>query len=345
MTSRAAAVIIIAVLNHPIGSANFNAPFVARSPYRVSELPDAIVPLDRLERGVAPAPADAAPDRVSLLRRVGLGICLAVGLMGAGAPAMAAGPPPIAISKTMELSIVGGENKPGKLVDVAEGDPSLGVTVAVHGIRGSPSTIQTVIEGAAAGGGVVKAFTYDDQFRSLEDSSRDLANEIASWKQENPGRPLSIQSHSMGGRIVLGALQDLQERGLLADGAPIHATLIAPPLGGYGSANSARWAPDFVARLIAGIVPGRGMGTSSDFQKMLEALKLPANVETTVLLAENDTLVDTTLPGFQRIVDNLHATIRHVRDADHVNILEKLGHPEEFLTFDGKTAKLPELPR
>lgn len=229
------------------------------------------------------------------------------------------------ITEEMEQAILKGSNGAGKLIDIAANGGTDGLTVTVHGINGSPSTIQTFSDQAAAQGKHVKTFVYDDRHRSLQDSSKELATAIAEWKAAHPGRPIDIQTHSMGGRVVLGALQHLRDHGHLDDGAPVHLTMVAPPLGGFAAANTASWAPRFLDGLIGGVAPGRDMGTTSDYQQMLEKLTLPANVHTNIVLGTLDTLVDATMSGFKRISENLRARVSEITGADHTNIV---AHPE-----------------
>lgn len=225
------------------------------------------------------------------------------------------------VTEEMEQALLQGSNGTGKLVDVAANDGTDGITITVHGINGSPQTIQAFSDHAASQGKHVKTFAYDDRHRSLQDSSRELATAIADWKAEHPGRPIDIQTHSMGGRVVLGALQNLQDWGVLDDGAPVRLTMVAPPLGGFASANTARWAPRVFDSLIGGVAPGRDMGTTSDFQQTLEKLTLPANVHTNIVLGTLDTLVDATMSGFKRISENLRARVSEISGADHTDIV------------------------
>ena len=94
----------------------------------------------------------------------------------------------------------------GALVDVHIGDVDQLTVIAVHGFRGRAGDLSPLIEKAIVAGHTVKAFAYDDRFRSLEDTSRDLASAIEQWWAIHPHAPLRIDAHSMGGRVALGAL-------------------------------------------------------------------------------------------------------------------------------------------
>ncbi|MCK6552849.1 hypothetical protein L6R52_43900, partial [Myxococcota bacterium] len=157
--------------------------------------------------------------------------------------------------------------------------------------------------------------------RRLTDSSIDLATQLRTWLDVNPGAPLAIDAHSMGGRVVLAALDQLAREGRLGARA-ISLNLIAPPLGGYTAANAARWAPSFLGGAFDGLRPGIDMGTSSSFQERLEALALPPNVHTTIWVAERDTIVDPSMAGFAQIRARLGAETRVVPGATHDSIID-----------------------
>lgn len=225
------------------------------------------------------------------------------------------------VDETRESEIVGGNNRPGRLVQLAQGRN--GATVTVHGINASPDHVGPLSQQAAQQGREVHTFAYDDRFRRLRDSSADLAQELGTWMDRNPGQPLNLRAHSMGGRVALGALAQLQEEGRLR-GRPVHLDLIAPPLGGYQAADWARM--DFTDALgasVPGMRPGKDMGTGSDFQQRLENLRLPENVTTRILVGDRDTVVDPNLPGFRRIAQNLRAQLIQVPGADHETIVAR----------------------
>ena len=228
------------------------------------------------------------------------------------------------VDETQERGIVGGINRQGRMVQLTPGQPGQSRNVAVvtvHGINASPDHVAPLAHQAAQNGQEVHTFAYDDQFRRLRNSSADMAHELGTWMDRNPGQPLQIRAHSMGGRVALGALAQLQQEGRL-QGRPVNLDLIAPPLGGYHSADWARL--DFADALgdsIPGMRPGKDMGTNSDFQLRLENLRLPENVTTRILLGDGDTVVDPNLPGFRRIAQNLRAQTIVVPGADHDSIV------------------------
>lgn len=224
-------------------------------------------------------------------------------------------------NEAQERQLLGGTNQPGRLVQLMEGRN--GAVITVHGVNAAPDAVNSLAEPGVRTGQEVHTFAYDDRFRSLSDSSQDLARQLRQWMERNPGQPLNLRAHSMGGRITLGALALLQEQGQLL-GRPIQLDLVAPPLGGFVAANWAR--ADFtgvLGSLIPVMRPGQDMGTGSGFQERLENLRLPANVRTRIFVGDRDQVVDPNLAGFQRIQRNLRAQLIRLPDADHDSILEQ----------------------
>lgn len=223
------------------------------------------------------------------------------------------------IDESYERALLGGQNNPGRLVPLAQG--GRGTTVTIHGINGAPTDVQALSEQAAGEGHNVQTFVYDDNFRRLTDSSQDLAGELREWMRANPGQPLRIQAHSMGGRVALGALARLQEEGQLRN--PVELDLIAPPLGGFGGANAARMDfLDVIGRVAPNVRPGRDMGSDSDFQQQLERLQLPG-VRTRIITGREDTVVDAQLPGFRAIARNLAAQQLQL-PGDHSTVIDQV---------------------
>lgn len=217
---------------------------------------------------------------------------------------------------------LGGDNRPAQTVQIGAGQPGLAAVFTIHGMNGSPANLQPIAEMAQQEGKEVHALVYDDQFRRLTDTSSELARHLGEWLERNPGRPLHLSAHSMGSRIALGALEQLNRQGRLS-GRPIQLDLLAPPLGGFASADLARL--DFtgaLGSLIPGVRPGHDMGSTSGFQERLESLHLPPNVSTRIFLGGRDRLIDPNTSGFQRIAANLNAAIVHLPEAAHGNLPE-----------------------
>jgi hypothetical protein len=225
---------------------------------------------------------------------------------------------PEKLDESFERAVLEGVRKPGKLVTLSEGDARKPLALTIHGINGNPEDVRTLIEDAKRAGETALTFCYDDQYRRLTQSAGELAEQLGAQLDENPRRPLEISAHSMGSRVALSALGQLNEQGKLT--MPVELRLIAPPLGGFGSANGAALMPKFLGEHISGVQPG--MGTASDFQHELEALRLPANVKVTVFTGGRDDIVDPSLEGFGRIVENLRAKHVVLPEADHVGAVE-----------------------
>ncbi len=224
-------------------------------------------------------------------------------------------------NEAQERELLGGTNQPGRLIPLVQGRN--GAVVTIHGVNAAPGAVDSLAEPGVRTGQEVHTFAYDDRFRRLGDSSRDLAGQLAEWMDRNPGQPLSLRAHSMGGRVTLGALSVLQEQGRLG-GRRINLDLVAPPLGGFSAANWARAdVTGVLGRVIPVLRPGQDMGTSSGFQEQLEALRLPANVRTRIFVGGRDEVVDPNLAGFQRIQRNLGAELIRLPEADHNTILEQ----------------------
>src|SRR5439155_16854702 len=67
------------------------------------------------------------------------------------------------IDEKVERAILGGKNKPGKLVELAAGDPGSPESLTIHGINADPETVKPFALDAANDGNGVMTFAYDDQ--------------------------------------------------------------------------------------------------------------------------------------------------------------------------------------
>jgi hypothetical protein len=222
-------------------------------------------------------------------------------------------------NEQFEAKEVGGPNQPGVLV-LLGGDQRNSLTITVHGIMCAPNSVGELSAQAADAGGAVATFAYDDAYRRLTYSARDLACGAKVWLAENPGKTLTFDGHSMGCRIILGALAILKDEGALS-GRAIDVNLVAPCLAGYDSADWAIFAMPVLENLIPNTQPGKDMGTHSSFQKMLAGLTLPENVKVRVFSAGQDTVVDVDAPAFKAMVKSLGAQPIFFPDANHMSIL------------------------
>jgi pimeloyl-ACP methyl ester carboxylesterase len=208
------------------------------------------------------------------------------------------------------------------MVRIGPARPNAPALLTIHGINDAPLSMQALGERGQQNGLEVHTLAYDDRFRRLRDTSGDLAGQLREWIEQNPGRPLHISAHSMGARIALGALSELQQQGQL-DGRQLHLDLLGPPLGGFEAADLARLdLTGVLGATIPGLRPGHDMGSTSGFQERLESLRLPPTVSTRIFLGGRDRLVDPNSPGFQTIAANLNAAIVTLPEAAHGNLPE-----------------------
>lgn len=246
---------------------------------------------------------------------------------------------PRAITEEHEASILRGAHGRGVLVELSPGALGATTLVTIHGINAAPDTIQPLHERAQHDGARVLTFVYDDRHSRLTDASRSLAGELATWMKEHPGQPLRIQAHSLGGRVALGALHRLNAEGALK--SPVELTLLAPPLAGYASANGARFLPDFLARAIGGAMPGKDLGTNSDYQRMLEALELPSSVSAHIYLAAGDTIAAPDSPTNVKIAQHLRARLFWVEGAEHTSVVGRVASGDPAGIVDISPPPLP----
>lgn len=213
-----------------------------------------------------------------------------------------------ASNETVERNIIGGKDKPGVLVDLG-GDIKKGATLTVHGINDNPGSAMPLGEKAKAQGSNHKTFAYDDNYRRLDKSAADFAQQTSDVLKDLPkGAKLTVNAHSMGTRVALMGLDQLAKEGKL-DGRKVELNMVSPPLQGFDSANYAKLAPGFLGKAIKNVEPGKDMGSSSPFQKDLEAVRLPANVKVRVLYSSRDEVVDTKDPKFSQLAKQLGAQV------------------------------------
>ncbi|HSE41613.1 MAG TPA: alpha/beta hydrolase [Acidobacteriota bacterium] len=215
----------------------------------------------------------------------------------------------------------------GTLVELSKGQPDRPMTVTIHGIKASPTMVDSLSKRAAKAGDAVKTFAYDDKNTSLTKSSKDLAKGLHQWMKENPGRTLRIDAHSMGGRVALGALDELmknkESRALLKD-RKVELNLIASPINGLASGYGASipgnipLAGPFVREFGPYVKPGMDMTPTSDFQDRLDNLKLPKNVKVRAFISDKDDVVNYG-DSFDKMCKQLHAKKVYLHNSDHVS--------------------------
>jgi hypothetical protein len=245
--------------------------------------------------------------------------------------ASTSGRQPASIDGGFEHNLLKETHGHGTLVDVRTGAADKPTTVFVHGIPGAASSLTGVIQKAIDAGGTVKAFAYDNKFRSLEDSSGDLASSIETWMDDNPGRPLRVAAHSAGGRLALGALAILERDGRLT--GDVELNLIASPIAGVKSAIFSLLAPGF----LPWIRPSRGIASVSRFQGVIDRLELPSNVKVNIFVGDKDDVFKHSTKKYTDLVEKLHATLKVFANATHMSILDEVARlPDVFPTSSAR---------
>jgi len=221
--------------------------------------------------------------------------------------------------KSAELDLIGGKDKPGRLIPQG-GNPKKGITITVHGINDNPSSVEPLGNKAKKTGEAITTFAWDDKSRRLSDSSDDFAICLHDLLQTHPNSPITINAHSMGGRMAAVALGRLEKTGSL-DGKNIALNLVAPPLKGFPAADHS-WigvgiAPDLKSSI--------DMGSNSKFQKELENLQLK-NTQVEIYTGAEDEIA-TPDPEWENLAKKLAGgkppTI--VPNTNHDNAPENIG--------------------
>lgn len=215
--------------------------------------------------------------------------------------------------------------KAGRLVDYTIGPyshekPNRPMTVTVHGVANSPEGVKALSDRAEKAGDKVKTFMYDDTGAPLAKSSHDLAKSLEKQLKENPDRPLRIDAHSMGGRVALAAVDELNRKGLLK-GRKVELNLVASAINGDSRGTAALVAAQSpILGPALGEAPyiksGQDMSSHSDFQGRLENIKLPPNVKVRVFTGGQDSKVDRD-EKFNAMCKQLNAERVHFPKADH----------------------------
>lgn len=221
--------------------------------------------------------------------------------------------------------------KGGRLVDYTIGPyshekPGRPMTVTVHGVANSPEGMRPLSDRAEKAGDKVKTFMYDDPGARLAKSSHDLAKSLEKQLKENPDRPLRIDAHSMGGRVALAAVDELNRKGLLK-GRKVELNLVASAINGDSrgtAALAAAKAPLTGPALgeIPYIKSGQDMSRHSEFQAGLDKITLPPNVKVRVFTGGQDSKVDRD-EKFDAMCKHLNAERVHFPKADHDSAVDE----------------------
>lgn len=184
--------------------------------------------------------------------------------------------------------------------------------IGVHGIKDSPKSILKLSSTLNTCDKAV--FVYDDLRKRLTVTSKHFSDEFI--RLSDSYEKVFIDAHSMGARIVLYGLFQMKQIDTL-----IELNLMAPNLIGHRSADFAKFS-FWPLTKIAGVRPGKDLGRNSKFQKILNNIKLPSNIETHIWTGENDSIIDSGADLFSEIVENLNATWTIIDNAAHAAIIE-----------------------
>lgn len=276
-------------------------------------------PQDGVDQVTLSAPAPQVPTglpRIALL----VALCASLGACASlpGGPIVARQTGEPITRQNLAAELPGGD-RCGRLVPLSRQQADRPTHVTVHGMNGAPVNLQALTDQAAAQDYNTMAFVYEDRQCTLRETARDLASELADWRQAHPTRPLRIDAHCMGARISLKALSEMGVRA-----GAVQLNMLTPPLGGFALANTAQLVPRPLARLFPGTLPGYDMGSSSDFQAELERTTLPGNIKTRIFYGQRDELIDYTRPVFHQVQQNLRASVHYVPDADHMQVIDEV---------------------
>ncbi|MBX3171708.1 MAG: hypothetical protein KF760_30135 [Candidatus Eremiobacteraeota bacterium] len=250
------------------------------------------------------------------LRRTATVACMALSMAGllAGPVSAAAGEQFAQIEQLTEKAekkILKESDGRGQIVRLKEGIPGRGIHLSIHGLGAHPGDMAPLTNRAEARGQTTATFAYNDFHGDQKQNARSLASELKGWIAEHPGEKMTIETHSLGGRTILAAFHYLQETGDMPKTA-IQLNLISPPLAGFGLLNLALPLPIPVAKLIPGAAAARDMASGSGAQDLLERVRLPDNVKTTIFYGDNDNLIDYTSKGAKKMAENLNAQVYYL---------------------------------
>ena len=264
-----------------------------------------------------------APSKPTLGHRLGLALCFSAALAGAAMVPFPAQAAPLStfqqvqqIDNKAEAALVEQSGQCGEIVDLAPGQDGKGIHLSVHGLGASPAAMKPLDDQAAGKGMATSTFAYDDMHCTQEENAANLADSMSQWVAKNPGENITIETHSMGGRIALTALDMMNKRGDFP-AADIDLNMVSPALGGYGPLNVSLVAPIALLKLIPGAAPTHDMASFSNAQENLEQVKLPSNVETTIYYGTNDSLIDYRKDSHDTIEQNLNAEVYYIAGAEH----------------------------
>lgn len=274
--------------------------------------------LTRKRPGFEPAPTNLPSSLRRFLFSLGAVTALS-GVFGI-APAVAATQIAELDSKA-EAKILEDSNSCGKLVRLSKGSPGQGIHLSIHGLGADPASMAPLTQKAETNGQATATFAYNTMHCDHRQNTEALASELKGWLVEHPGENITVETHSMGGRMILGALYHLQNANEMPSQA-IRLNMVAPPLAGFGLFNLCLAMPGPVARMIPGAAATRDMASLSGAQKQLDQLSVPGNVKTTIYYGDNDGWIDYTTPGAARMANKLEAQVYYLAGPGHYEMVD-----------------------
>lgn len=225
------------------------------------------------------------------------------------------------LDEKAENQILASNQTCGKLVKLQQGSSGKGIHISIHGLGSNPADMAPLTNKAANEGLSTATFAYNDMHCDHAGNSGALTAELKSLLAEFPGKTVQIETHSLGGRLALSALDNLQKDGSLP-GQDIKLTMVAPPLAGFPLLNIMAPMPSFLAKLIPGGVATKDMASLSSAQSQLNQVALPGNVSTKILYGSEDNLIDYTTFGAQQMAQNLKADVYYIAGAGHYDMIK-----------------------
>lgn len=303
---------------HDFGiKATYNQRSQAKGNVETPQTSEVSVPSESLSLSGVPARSGG------LFRKAGLALCFAAAMGGLPSPVLAAGlsgadqtVASLSIDNSRESELVAQSGECGQIVNLAPGKDGHGIHLSIHGLGTSPSAMSALDQKAQESGQATSTFAYDDMHCTQADNGASLAKSLKSLVAQHPGENITIETHSLGGRVALTALDLLNQRGELP-AQSIKLAMISPPLAGFGLANIALMAPIGLMKLIPGAAPTHDMASMSAAQQKLEGMRLPGNVETSVYYGTKDPLIDYTKYEHDDIHRNLNASVYYIAGGEH----------------------------
>jgi pimeloyl-ACP methyl ester carboxylesterase len=150
----------------------------------------------------------------------------------------------------------------------------------VHGIRGKPADLQSIVDSLKNSQYQLYVLAYNDFKRKVSANGKDLAILLKEFKAR---KKLTIVAHSMGGIVVRKALGDLSESDDIQEFESIRFISIDSPWHGFDGPEDG----SMKMKVASPFLPDglEDMRARSKFLRNLYVNKLPTNIEVNLLFA------------------------------------------------------------